>query len=833
MDLKSLPLHWLRAHIGLVSQEPVLFNGSIGDNISLGKENGASQQEVGTAAQLANAHDFIAEFPDGYLTPVGEKGLQLSGGQKQRIAIARAVVRDPAVLVLDEATSALDVVSECEVQAALDGLLRARRRTTLVIAHRLSTIRNADKIAVLAGGKVVEEGLHDELVERPNGLYRALAEPQLRSGVEETEDVPAVPEPNAKEVTATVNPTGWVLAVDGPEAAEEASKGAKAGEENEKMSLGWVWQLMWPEKFYFVAGLVGAMITGLTMPAIGFLMAEFIVVFFNADIEEMRSESKKWALVFLLIGFVAALGAALRQYCFAVVTERLALRVRDAAFSSLIRQHIGWFEVSPERTVGALVNRLSQDCSMIQALTGERASIAASQAVVLFAGLGVSFSASWELTLLVFCIVPAIAMPVAIQVKVVAKFAEAATESMVDAGARTAEVVLNIRTVLAMGLEAHSIREFSKELALPMRQAIRKGIAVGFGTGFAAGIILLGAAFKYYVGGWFFDEGIVTFNDIMRCVLVLIFMAFGMTTLSKDASDKAEAMVAARRVRELITAVSAIDPMPTESQNTWLSEKFMSVAGRVELRDVRFSYPSRPQVPVFRGLNLVAEPGMTVALVGPSGCGKSSVVALLERFYDPDAGNVLLDGVDVRSLPVRWLRAQIGLVSQEPVLFNGSIGENIALGKESGASQQEVETAAQLANAHEFIANFPDGYGTPVGEKGQHLSGGQKQRIAIARAVVRDPAVLVMDEATSALDTASERVVQAALDDLLRAKRRTTLVIAHRLSTVEDADKIVVLSDGEVVEEGSHVELIKKDGGAYRRLSMHSRAGARQGQEES
>jgi ATP-binding cassette subfamily B (MDR/TAP) protein 1 len=290
-------------------------------------------------------------------------------------------------------------------------------------------------------------------------------------------------------------------------------------------------------------------------------------------------------------------------------------------------------------------------------------------------------------------------------------------------------------------------------------------------------------------------------------------MAFGMTSVSKDATDKAEAMVASRRVHELLIAESAIDPLaemgsPPGSRLT---------TGRVELVDVNFAYPARPQAQIFRGLCLTVEAGQTVALVGPSGCGKSTVVGLLERFYDPDGGQVLLDGAELRTLSVRWLRSQIGLVSQEPVLFNGTIGENIALGK-SDATKSEIEASARMANAYDFVTQFPDGFETAVGDKGVRLSGGQKQRIAIARAVVRDPAILILDEATSALDTASERIVQAALDELLRAKRRTTIVIAHRLSTIQGADKIAVISDGVVAEEGPHNVLMQREGGIYRAL---------------
>ena len=310
----------------------------------------------------------------------------------------------------------------------------------------------------------------------------------------------------------------------------------------------------------------------------------------------------------------------------------------------------------------------------------------------------------------------------------------------------------------------------------------------------------------------------------MQCLLVIIFMGFGFAQVSRDASDRAEATLASQRVYQLVTTQSAIDPL------AGTGEKPSSCSGRLELKDVTFAYPARKEVRVYDGLSLTIDAGQVVALAGPSGCGKSTLVALLERWYDVDAGTLCLDGADVRSLSVQWLRSQIGLVSQEPVLFSGSIGWNIGLGAGEGVctgdNDASVVQAARLANADGFVSAMPDGYSTQVGEKGIQLSGGQKQRIAIARALVRQPAVLVLDEATSALDMESERVVQAALDEIMTKQRRTTIIIAHRLSTIRNADKIAVVSGGRVVEEGPHEELVDKEGGIYKALVAHSAGGA-------
>jgi len=448
-DVKNLNVNWLRNHIGLVSQEPVLFACSIKENIAYGSPD-ASMEQIVEAAKMANAHDFVMSFPDGYDTKVGDKGAQLSGGQKQRVAIARVLIKNPSILLLDEATSALDSESEHHVQTALDKLLQSSNRTTVVIAHRLSTIRDADVIAVVAGGKIAELGSHDELMRDKKSQYYQLVETQNKGSTRAKTELPRP--------------------------------------------------------------------------------------------------------------------------------------VSDGFLKNVV-------------------------------------------------------------------------------------------DSKTD------------------------------------------------GQG----------------------EALLTFKD------------------------------------------------------------------------VKFSYPSRPDNIIFDGLNLTVREGETLALVGSSGGGKSTVIQLIERFYDPLSGSVEMNGIPLPSINVKSLRDKIGLVQQEPTLFATTIAENIKYGFPD-ASQAEIEEAAKQANAHDFIMSFPDKYQTQVGEQGGQISGGQKQRIAIARAIIKKPSILLLDEATSALDSESEEIVQEALDNLMMSKNFTVVVIAHRLSTIRNADRIAVIGDGKVREIGSHEELMKKSNGMYRRL---------------
>lgn len=317
-------------------------------------------------------------------------------------------------------------------------------------------------------------------------------------------------------------------------------------------------------------------------------------------------------------------------------------------------------------------------------------------------------------------------------------------------------------------------------------------------------------ALCFYVGALLVQHGKATFGEVFRVSFALTISAIGVSQSTALAPDTRKAKDSAASIFEILDSKPKIDSSSPEGTTLEI------VKGDIELKHVGFKYPTRPDVQIFRDLCLSIPSGKTVALVGESGSGKSTVISLIERFYDPDSGQVLLDGVEVRKLKLSWLRQQMGLVSQEPILFNETIGTNIAYGKQGEATEGEIITAARAANAHNFISALPQGYDTNVGERGVQLSGGQKQRIAIARAIVKDPKILLLDEATSALDAESERVVQDALDMVM--VNRTTVVVAHRLSTIKGADLIAVVKGGVIAEKGKHEVLMKITDGVYASL---------------
>jgi ATP-binding cassette subfamily B protein len=422
------------------------------------------------------------------------------------------------------------------------------------------------------------------------------------------------------------------------------------------------------------------------------------------------------------------------------------------------------------------------------------------------------FVTSWRLTVLALAVVPAVVGGAVVYGRAVRKVSRQVQDALARSTEVAEETLSGIRTVRAFAREEAEARRYGDAVQESFRLARRRaamGAAFGGGMAFAG----YGAvALVLWYGGSLLVAGRMTVGELTSFVLYTFTVAFGLGALSGVWEDLVKALGAGERVFELL------DRQPRVASG---GIRPPDVVGTVRFEEAGFAYPARPDAPVLRGVNLELRRGEVTALVGPSGAGKSTVAALLSRFYDPQEGALRLDGTDLRELDASWLREQVGVVSQEPILFATTIAHNIRYGRES-ATDAQVEAAARAAHAHMFISSFPDGYYTLVGERGVRLSGGQKQRVAIARALLKDPRVLVLDEATSALDAESEHLVQEALRTLMAG--RTTLVIAHRLSTVKEADRVVVMDRGRIVQSGRHQDLVAEEG-IYRQLVARQFAG--------
>uniref|UniRef100_F6S2J4 Bile salt export pump n=1 Tax=Ciona intestinalis TaxID=7719 RepID=F6S2J4_CIOIN len=817
----------LRELIGVVAQEPVLFATTIAENIRWGRE-GVTDREIEQAARQANAYNFIMKLPNKFETLVGERGGQMSGGQKQRIAIARAIVRNPKVLLLDEATSALDTKSESIVQQALEKA--SAGRTTVVVAHRLSTIRSADKIFAFHEGLLKEEGSHEELLKIKDGVYSNLINMQAgREKEEENEKLPDPDEPietdipdvhqkpksrtiSGSSVSSLVNRRSSLALVKTYSQQgqvngighEVKSKDDEEEEDIPDVGFGRILKLNQPEWYYMAGGCVFAAIAGAADPVNAILFAEVLTIFTLNDAEEQEAKAVLYGLIFVAVGVITFVACCSEATLFGKSGMELTVRLRKMAFQAMMRQDIAYFD-DHKHSTGALCTRLSTDASRVQGCTGVRIGTIIKNFSTLGVALGIAFAYGWKLTLLTMAFIPFLIIGGALEMQLLIGEEEKEDQAYEAAGQVAGEAINNIRTVASLTKEKTIYELYTEQLAGPVKKATQKAMLVGLGYGYSQCVIYFAYSAVFGLGIELVIQQDMTFDNVFKVLTAVIFGAMAVGQNSSFAPDFAEAKVSARRMFALFDQTPEIDAYSDEGASP------AHCKGEITLKAVHFRYPTRPDLPVLKGLDVTIKPGQTLALVGQSGCGKSTTVQLVERFYDAEEGQVLIDGVDVRKLNVKWLRQQMGLVSQEPMLFNQSIKENILYGDCARTpSDAEIDEAAKNANIKNFIQDLPEKFDTMVGLKGGQLSGGQKQRVAIARALIRNPKILLLDEATSALDTESEKIVQDALD--AARKGRTSVVVAHRLSTVKNADQIAVVDNGVVVEIGTHEQLIAAKG---------------------
>ncbi|XP_045813313.1 ABC transporter B family member 4-like [Trifolium pratense] len=835
INLKEFQLKWIRQKIGLVSQEPVLFTCSIKENIAYGKD-GATDEEIRAAAELANAAKFIDKLPQGLNTMVGEHGTQLSGGQKQRVAIARAILKDPRILLLDEATSALDAESERVVQEALDRIMV--NRTTVIVAHRLSTIKNADTIAVIHQGKIIERGSHAHLTRDPDGAYSQLIKLQEMKGSDQnvandtnksnnivlserrsshrslsSRSISQVSsgggDSGRHSFTASFGVPTTIVGV-----SETADGGTQAPPSPPEVPLYRLAYLNKPEIPVLLIGTIAAVLHGVILPVFGLLLSKMISIFYESH-DELRHDSKVWALVFVGFGVASLFIFPCRFYFFGIAGGKLIKRIRKMCFEKVVHMEVSWFDES-EHSSGAIGARLSTDAASIRALVGDALGLLVENISTAIAGLVIAFVASWQLALVILALVPLLGLNGFLQVKFLKGFSNDSKKLYEEASQVANDAVGSIRTIASFCSEEKVMDLYKKKCEGPIKTGIRRGIVSGFGFGISFFVLYAVYATSFYAGARLVEDGKSTFSDVFRVFFALSMAAIGLSQSGSLVPDSTKAKSAAASIFAILDRKSLIDP--NDESGMTLEE----VKGEIELKHVSFKYPTRPDVQIFRDLSLTIHCGKTVALVGESGSGKSTVISLIQRFYDPDSGHITLDGKEIQSLQVKWLRQQMGLVSQEPVLFNDTIRANIAYGKGGDASEAEIIAAAELANAHKFISSLQKGYDTIVGERGVQLSGGQKQRVAIARAIVKNPKILLLDEATSALDAESEKVVQDALDRVM--VERTTIIVAHRLSTIKGADLIAVVKNGVIAEKGKHEALLRKGGDYASLVALHTSA---------
>ncbi|MFE6835476.1 ABC transporter ATP-binding protein [Streptomyces sp. NPDC057705] len=862
-DVRELTYASLRAAIGLVPEDSFLFSDTIRSNIAYGHP-GATDAQIEAAARAAQAEGFIRALPAGYDTTVGEQGLTLSGGQRQRIALARAILTDPRLLLLDDATSAVDARVEHEIHEALRSVMAGR--TTLLIAHRRSTLALADRIAVLDRGRLADIGTHEELESRSALYRRLLTDPDaLGAGSPRTPDAPVMTEfereldrklerdieleaeidsepVNAKRrVAAGITPELWrrrdeqtgqaPAAAGAAPGAGHSMAGAVAGMPATPELLAQVAALppatdepevdetraVAAEESYglrrLLRGFWAPLAISLGLVAVDAGAGLLLPILIRHGIDQGVEQAvlgAVWVAAGLALAVVVAQWAA--QYAETRMTgrtgERVLYALRVKIFAQLQRLGLDYYE---RELTGKIMTRMTTDVDSLSSFL-QTGLVTAVVSVFTFFGILVALLVlDVELALIVFATLPVLVVgTIVFRRRSVAAY-ELARDRVSLVNADLQESVSGLRIVQAFRREGSGATRFA-ERSDSYREARVRGqwlISVYFpfvqllSSGAAAAVLIVGAGRV--------EAGTLTTGALVAYLLYIDLFFAPVQQLSQVFDGYQQATVSLGRIQGLLREPTTT-PLPEEPRQV------PELRGEIAFEDVRFQYGTAEERgekgEALAGISLRIPAGQTVAFVGETGAGKSTLVKMVARFYDPTSGRITADGADLRELDLTAYRHRLGVVPQEPYLFPGTVRDAIAYGRPE-ASDAEVEAAARAVGAHDMVATLDGGYLHTVAERGRNLSAGQRQLIALARAELVDPDVLLLDEATAALDLATEAQVNQATDRL--AGKRTTLVVAHRLTTAARADRVVVMDRGRVVEDGTHEELLAR-GGRYAKL---------------
>ncbi|UNO41919.1 ABC transporter ATP-binding protein [Streptomyces sp. MST-110588] len=843
-DVRDLTLHSLRAAIGLVPESSFLFSDSIRDNIAYGVPE-ATDEQVYAAARAAQADGFIRELPDGYDTKVGEQGLTLSGGQRQRIALARAILTDPRVLILDDATSAVDARVEHEIHEALRGVMAGR--TTLLIAHRASTLALADRVAVLDGGRLVDIGTREELEERCELYRRLLTDPEELGGVRRdpagalADKLPtpaSVSSPASASAPATapestvngITPSLWARPAGDKEPVPGGGRSA-ATAYDPAAAQGATPELLAqvaalppatdtpdideeraarPERSYglrrLLRGFGGPLLLALALVAVDAVAGLLVPVLIRQGIDDgvrRAALAGVWtaaavALAVVLVQWVAQIGS---NRVTGRTGERVLYSLRVKIFAQLQRLGLDYYE---RELTGKIMTRMTTDVDALSTFL-QTGLVTAVVSVLTFFGILIALVAiDVELALVVFATLPPLVIGTYFFRKQSVKAYELARERISVVNGALQENVAGLRIVQAFRRERSGAERFAAGSAAYRNARVRGQFLISVYFPFVQLLSSVAAALVLIVGAGRVGAGTLTAGALVAYLLYIDLFFAPVQQLSQVFDGYQQAAVSLGRIQELLRE-------PTSTPQAESPREVSSLKGEITFENVHFRYGGADgeEVEALAGIDLTIPAGQTVAFVGQTGAGKSTLVKLVARFYDPTFGTVRVDGVDLRELDLTGYRHRLGVVPQESYLFPGTVRDAIAYGRPE-ATDAQVEAAARAVGAHEMIAGLDGGYLHEVAERGRNLSAGQRQLLALARAELIGPDVLLLDEATAALDLATESVVNHATERL--AGRRTTLVVAHRLTTAARADRVVVLDHGRVVEDGSHAELLARDG---------------------
>lgn len=888
-DLRTLNARQLRSHIGLVQQEPSLLNRSILENIAHGlvnsahpdhsrlvpillgpqlsmlaesvrngadmsaaaEEQGALVMEivelVRKAAALADVTNFISSLKDNYGTLVGAGGRLVSGGQKQRIALARALVKDPNILILDEATAALDSASEQRIQAAISKV--AAGRTMITVAHRLATVKYANNIIVLKEGMILEQGNHTALLAKA-GTYANLVQMQtIGAGTDEdlesSQGSVEIDSPTRDTLAGEKRPDHASekelehFTADDDENAETEDETAASSSRSLVSVMHGLSRIVRPYTLVIVMALLAASIVGGAFSAEAVIFGNTVGRLNPCKTESsIRAAGNFFGLMFFVLAIIEFFANLVSWSAFGWLSEKMLYVVRLLSFRSLFEQSLQWHQ-SENRTPAKLLLYITKDGNALAGLSGSVLGTIFSISVNLIVAIVLTHIIAWKIALVCLALVPLLLGAGLMELRVLGKFEDKHENAFAESVDISVEAISSIKTVAALGLEKETLMTYRRSLRGPRKETTAVSLHAALWLALMYFLGNMVNALAYWWGSKQIISGAYTQTQFLIVVFSLLVSAMLWSQMFALAPELSSAWAAVARILDLIDIGStknlkvekhwAASAQSSEKDVEALAEATglvtsLSSGSSVSFRDITFTYPARLDMKVLQGLNLEIPSGQFCALVGPSGAGKSTIISLIEGMYRPQSGSILIDGVDITRQKDFSFRDEISLVPQDSVLFEGTVAFNVGLGARPNeeASRADIEDACRLANIHETIVSLPQGYDTLCGPNGSQLSGGQRQRLSIARALVRKPRLLILDESTSALDAESEKLLQEGLAKA--SKGITVIAIAHRLHTIKQANIIFLIEGGRCVDHGPHSELFQRSE-SYRSNVLHQTLG--------
>lgn len=879
-DLRTLNVKNLRSFMSLVQQEPSLLDRSILENIALGLLNspqphhqvyqpfilGPQLSEIAAkvregadltsasasygqgvselvdlvrdAAALADASSFIDRLDNGYGTLVGTGGKLVSGGQRQRIALARALIRDPKILILDEATASLDSASERRIQTAIENV--AKDRTVVAIAHRLSTIKNADNIIVMNQGEIIEQGTHSELMAL-NGSYAGMVRLQTVEA-EQQDDTNSISSTLKDDIviesekglvvenTASAGAASEGKTPGRPTEEEESSSQAEAKPALDENKGAWVvfrglGRMTRPNLLQLIIAIIASLVVACAFSASGLIFGHTVGKLSPCN----PSSTILWAGSFFggmyfMIGGVELFAHTLSWSGFGYVAEKMLYKIRVLSFRALYEQGLEWHQ-SDGRTPTSLLSVITADAASVGGFSGSIMGTMFSIAVNFLIAIILSHIVNWKIAVVCLVTIPLLLGSGVMQSRALSQFERKHAGAYSNAIGISSEAVNSFKTVTSLSLEKEVLTSYRRALKAPRKEMTLSSAYANFWLSVANSSSQIIYAFAFWWGSTRIVKGEATQTQFFIILISMLVSAQLWGYMFALAPELTRAKAAASRILSLMDMGSShkVEQRAAEVATTQPREKDPEAAGNapikgtsgnrgstVTFKDVSFSYPARQQVSILNNMSFTIPAGQFCGLVGPSGAGKSTIMSLVQRMYTPSGGVIEIDGQDICAREGTEFRDDIAVVPQDCALFEGTIRFNVGLGARPNeeATDADIEEACKLANIHDTIVALPDGYDTECGPNGSRLSGGQRQRLAIARALVRKPRLLLLDESTSALDAESERALQEGL--MQAARGITVIAITHRLHTVRRADVIFVVEDGKIVEKGRHEELVER-----------------------